>query len=91
MSTTDVERSEDQQTSFSLELSQDQRDIRGWVHGFAAGGVRPAASEWDEREQTPWPVICGAAKIGLYGFEGMGTSEIQRLVIARAISGLQMG
>lgn len=89
MSTTDVERSEDQQTAFLLELSQDQRYIRDWVHGFAAGVVRPAASEWDEREQTPWPVIREAAKIGLYGFEAMGTSEIQRLVIARAISGLQ--
>jgi acyl-CoA dehydrogenase len=33
--------------------------------------VRPAASEWDEREETPWPVIQEAAKIGLYGFEGI--------------------
>ena len=71
MSTTDVELPEGQQTSFSLELSQDQRDIRDWVHGFAASVVRPAASEWDEREETPWPVIQEAAKIGLYGFEGM--------------------
>src|SRR6478752_8165803 len=56
---------------FSLELSQDQRDIRDWVHGFAEGVVRPAAHEWDEKEQTPWPVIGEAAKIGLYGFEGL--------------------
>ena len=56
---------------FSLELSQDQRDIREWVHGFAEGVVRPAAAEWDEREETPWPVIQEAAKIGLYGFEGL--------------------
>jgi acyl-CoA dehydrogenase len=57
--------------TFSLELSQDQRDIRDWVHGFADNVVRPAASEWDEREETPWPIIQEAAKIGLYGFEGM--------------------
>jgi acyl-CoA dehydrogenase len=56
---------------FSLELSDDQKNIREWVHGFAEGTVRPAAAEWDEREETPWPVIGEAAKIGLYGFEGI--------------------
>jgi acyl-CoA dehydrogenase len=60
-----------EQAPFSLELSQDQRDIRDWVHGFAENVVRPAASEWDEREETPWPVIQEAAKIGLYGFESL--------------------
>jgi acyl-CoA dehydrogenase len=58
-------------TPFSLELNDDQRDIRDWVHGFAEGVVRPAAAEWDEREETPWPVIQEAAKIGLYGFESI--------------------
>jgi len=57
---------------FTLELNQDQKDIREWVHGFAEGVVRPAAEEWDEREETPWPVIQEAAKIGLYSFEAMG-------------------
>ena len=57
---------------FSLELSQDQKDVRDWMHGFAEGVVRPAAAEWDEREETPWPVIAEAAKIGLYSFEGLG-------------------
>jgi acyl-CoA dehydrogenase len=59
------------ETPFSLELSQDQRDIRDWVHGFAEGVVRPAAAEWDEREETPWPIISEAQKIGLYGFEAL--------------------
>ncbi|MBX6355815.1 MAG: acyl-CoA dehydrogenase family protein [Micromonosporaceae bacterium] len=54
---------------FSLDLSEEQRDLRDWVHGFAAEVVRPAAAEWDEREETPWPIIQEAAKIGLYGFE----------------------
>jgi acyl-CoA dehydrogenase len=58
-------------TSFSLELNDDQRDIQSWVHGFAESVVRPAAAEWDEREETPWPVIGEAAKIGLYSFEGL--------------------
>ncbi|HEX8205145.1 MAG TPA: acyl-CoA dehydrogenase family protein, partial [Solirubrobacteraceae bacterium] len=71
----DVERlslPQDAETPFSLELNQDQKDIRDWVHGFAEGVVRPAASEWDEREETPWPVIQEAQKIGLYGFEALG-------------------
>src|SRR5687768_11356827 len=59
------------ESSFSLALNQDQKDIQEWVHGFAEGVVRPAAHEWDEREETPWPVIQEAAKIGLYGFEGI--------------------
>src|SRR5687767_5557653 len=56
---------------FSLELSEDQQEIRDWVHGFAEKVVRPAAAEWDEREETPWPIIQEAAKIGLYSFEGL--------------------
>jgi acyl-CoA dehydrogenase len=60
-----------QDATFSLQLTQDQKDIRDWVHGFAADVVRPAAHEWDEKEQTPWPIIQEAAKIGLYGFEGL--------------------
>jgi acyl-CoA dehydrogenase len=54
---------------FSLHLSEEQLELRAWVHGFAEDVVRPAAAEWDEREETPWPIIQEAAKIGLYGFE----------------------
>jgi acyl-CoA dehydrogenase len=66
-----VTATQDGGTPFSLELSQDQRDLRDWVHGFAERVVRPAAAEWDEREETPWPIIQEAAKIGLYGFEAL--------------------
>lgn len=58
---------------FSLDLSEEQRDLRDWVHGFAAEVVRPAAAEWDAREETPWPIIQEAAKVGLYGFEFLAT------------------
>ena len=57
--------------AFSLSLSDEQKEVRDWVHGFASNVIRPAAAEWDEREETPWPVIQEAAKIGLYGFEGI--------------------
>ncbi|HTU14654.1 MAG TPA: acyl-CoA dehydrogenase family protein [Solirubrobacterales bacterium] len=60
----------DEKPKFSLELNQDQKDIQEWVHGFAEGVVRPAAHEWDEKEEFPWEVVDEAAKIGLYGFEG---------------------
>ena len=65
------ESGQDSTPTFTLELTQDQKDVRDWVHGFAADVVRPAAAEWDEREETPWPVIQEAAKIGLYGYEGL--------------------
>ncbi|MGB2570471.1 acyl-CoA dehydrogenase family protein [Micromonospora citrea] len=60
-------------TEFSLDLNEEQRDLRDWVHGFAAEVVRPAAAEWDAREETPWPVIQEAVKVGLYGFEFLAT------------------
>jgi len=52
--------------TFSLQLSDDVIEVRDWVHQFAAEVIRPAATEWDEREETPWPVIQEAAKVGLY-------------------------
>src|SRR3989454_9480741 len=63
------ERPATQTPQFSMELNEEQRQIQKWVHGFAKDVVRPAAHEWDEREETPWPIIQEAAKIGLYSFE----------------------
>jgi alkylation response protein AidB-like acyl-CoA dehydrogenase len=54
---------------FSLDLSDDVREMRDWVHEFAADVIRPAGAEWDEREETPWPVLEEAAKIGLYSLD----------------------
>ncbi len=54
---------------FSLSLSEEQLELRAWVHEFAEKTVRPNAHEWDEREETPWPLIAEAAKIGLYSFD----------------------
>jgi acyl-CoA dehydrogenase len=56
---------------FTLELSQDQKDIRDWAHGFAENVIRPAGQEYDEREETPWDIIKEAAKIGIYGYESL--------------------
>lgn len=54
---------------FTLELNDDQKQVRDWLHGFAADVIRPAAAEWDEREETPWPVIQEAAKVGIYSLD----------------------
>src|ERR1043165_6269238 len=54
---------------FTMELNDDQKQVRDWLHGFAAEVIRPAAAEWDEREETPWPVIQEAAKIGIYSLD----------------------
>ncbi|MEU1814615.1 acyl-CoA dehydrogenase family protein [Streptomyces roseifaciens] len=54
---------------FTMELNEDQRGVRDWIHGFAAEVMRPAAAEWDEREEFPWPVVQEAARIGLYSLD----------------------
>jgi alkylation response protein AidB-like acyl-CoA dehydrogenase len=56
-------------TDFSLELNEDQLQIQKWVHDFAENVIRPAAAEWDEKEETPWPIIQEAADIGLYSLD----------------------
>ncbi|HVE97815.1 MAG TPA: acyl-CoA dehydrogenase family protein [Mycobacteriales bacterium] len=57
---------------FTLALNDEQQQIQKWVRDFAADVVRPAAAEWDEREETPWPIIQEAAKVGLYSLEFFG-------------------
>ncbi|HKH05646.1 MAG TPA: acyl-CoA dehydrogenase family protein [Acidimicrobiales bacterium] len=54
---------------FSLKLNEDQEQIKKWVHDFAESVVRPAAEEWDEKEQFPFPIVQEAANIGLYSFD----------------------
>ena len=56
-------------TEFSLALNEEQKTVQDWVHGFALNVMRPAAHEWDEREETPWPVIEEAAKVGIYSLD----------------------
>jgi acyl-CoA dehydrogenase len=56
-------------SDFSMELNEDQLTLQKWLHGFAENVIRPAAHEWDEREETPWPIIQEAANIGLYSFD----------------------
>jgi alkylation response protein AidB-like acyl-CoA dehydrogenase len=61
--------SDDEASGFSLELTEDVQQVKDWVHDFAKDVIRPAGAEWDEREETPWPVLQEAAKIGLYSLD----------------------
>ena len=53
--------------TFSLALSDEQQQLRDWAHEFSQKVIRPAAFDWDDREETPWPILQEAAGIGLYG------------------------
>ena len=61
---------------FSLKLNEDQEQIKKWVHDFAESVVRPAAEEWDEKEQFPFPIVQEAAKIGLYSFDFFASASM---------------
>jgi alkylation response protein AidB-like acyl-CoA dehydrogenase len=56
-------------TGFGLDLAPETSEMRSWLHDFARDVIRPAAAEWDEREETPWPILEEAAKIGLYSLD----------------------
>src|SRR5919112_1368238 len=72
-----AERSKPDWSTFSLAINDEQREIRDWAHTFAAEVIRPAAAEWDEREETPWPIIQEAAKVGLYSMELFATQAAE--------------
>ena len=57
-------------------LNEDQLTLQKWTHEFAETVMRPAAEEWDEREETPWPIIEEAAKI-----DGATPGQAFRIVI----------
>src|SRR5437016_3511395 len=69
--------SDESPAAFSLELGDDLVGRRDWLHGLAGSVIRPAAAEWDEREETPWPVLEEAAKIGLYSLDFYGQQYLE--------------
>ncbi|MEU6796557.1 acyl-CoA dehydrogenase family protein [Nonomuraea wenchangensis] len=64
-------------SGFCPELSDDVKQVRDWVHEFARDVIRPAGADWDEREETPWPVIQEAAKAGLYSLDFFATQWLE--------------
>lgn len=78
---------------FSLALNDDQVTVRDWVHGFALNVMRPVAQEWDEREETPWPVIEEAAKVGIYSLDFLASAlaDPTGITLALALEELSWG
>ncbi|HMT25556.1 MAG TPA: acyl-CoA dehydrogenase family protein [Microthrixaceae bacterium] len=78
---------------FNLSLNEDQEQIKSWIHDFAVDVIRPAAEEWDEREEFPWPIVQEAAKIGLYGMDFManGIADPTGLTLPVAIEEMFWG
>ncbi|WP_067471500.1 acyl-CoA dehydrogenase family protein [Actinomadura hibisca] len=66
-----------EQAGFSLEPSEDVSEVQKWVHEFARDVIRPAAEEWDEREETPWPLIQEASKVGIYSLDFFATQWLE--------------
>ena len=60
----------------SFELTEDQQELQKWLHDFAADVIRPAAAEYDESEEFPWPILQEAAKIGLYSLDFFLTQSL---------------
>jgi alkylation response protein AidB-like acyl-CoA dehydrogenase len=83
----------DETTGFSLDLNPDIAEMRDWVHEFAESVIRPAGAEWDEREETPWPILEEASKVGLYSLDFYATQffEASGLGIPVAIEELFWG
>ncbi|MBE1593257.1 acyl-CoA dehydrogenase family protein [Nonomuraea angiospora] len=73
-------------TGFCPEPSDDVVEVRDWVHAFARDVIRPAGAEWDEREETPWPVIQEAAKIGLYSLDFFATQWFEESGLALPVA-----
>jgi len=59
----------------SFDINDDHRELRDWLHTFAADVIRPAAAEYDDKEEFPWDVLEEAAKAGIYSFDFFATQS----------------
>ncbi|MBI2889438.1 MAG: acyl-CoA dehydrogenase family protein [Nitrospirae bacterium] len=60
---------------FGFELSETQRMIKDALHQFAADVIRPAAPEYDEKEEMPWPIMKQAQVMGMGTPQSFGLSK----------------
>jgi acyl-CoA dehydrogenase len=75
----------------SFELTDDQREIRDWVHEFAEREVRPVAAHYDETEEFPWPVVRKAAEAGLYSYDFVAQTNADPTGILTALVTEELG
>src|SRR5215210_6635165 len=55
--------------SFTLDLTDEQQELRAKTHAFARDVIRPAAAEYDRAQELPWPILQEAARQDLYRWE----------------------
>ena len=55
--------------SFTLELTDEQQDLRERAHRFAQEVIRPNATEYDRAQEFPLPVLQEAARAGFYDWQ----------------------
>ncbi len=76
-----------------FELTEEQKDLRDTVHEFARDVIRPAAAEYDEQEETPWPIMRQAHSLGLdtyayseeYGGGGV-TDPVTQMIVTEEMA-----
>src|SRR3954449_12549887 len=54
---------------FTLDLTDEQQQLREKCHAFARDVIRPVAAEYDRAQELPWPVLEEAAQQGLYDWQ----------------------
>lgn len=50
-------------------LTEEQEQMRQLARRFAEREIRPAAAQYDESEEMPWPILEKAARIGLTSYQ----------------------
>ena len=55
--------------SFTLDLTDEQQELRERTHAFARDVIRPAAPEYDRAQELPWEILEEAANQGLYDWQ----------------------
>jgi alkylation response protein AidB-like acyl-CoA dehydrogenase len=76
----------------SFELTEEQRELQGLAHDFAANELRPIAAECDKSDAFPPELLAKAAALGLTSyaipsqFGGGGVSAVTSAVISEELS-----
>lgn len=52
----------------SFELTDEQKDLQAMVRKFTKNEIIPAAAEYDQKSEMPWPIIQKGFEIGLWNF-----------------------
>jgi alkylation response protein AidB-like acyl-CoA dehydrogenase len=52
-----------------FQLTDEQEQMRQLARRFTEREIRPVAAEYDESDETPWPVLHKAAQVGLMSYQ----------------------